>query len=117
MGLSCRNFEMSSRGSSCNVKKLCPIRIRSNPPPPAEWTLVKEYHMEKRDDYQVWTSSLQYHLENMRHQLISYSEAIELIDQEIEEESNKLLSAVKMKDEETSNKSKDDVTLPKNDKN
>ena len=53
MGLSCRNFEMSSRGSSCNVKKLCPIRIRTNPPPPEEWTLVKEYNMEKRDDYQV----------------------------------------------------------------
>ena len=29
------------------------VRIRMNPPPPEQWTLVSEYNVEKKDTYQV----------------------------------------------------------------
>ena len=35
------------------------VRIRMNPPPPEQWTLVSEYNVEKKDTYQV--SSVQYY--------------------------------------------------------
>ena len=32
---------------------LLPLRVRTNPPPPDQWTRVREYSIEERDAYEV----------------------------------------------------------------
>ena len=39
---------------------LPPLRIRANPPPPEQWTLVREYNMEERDSYEVYNYKILY---------------------------------------------------------
>lgn len=40
------------------------VRVRMNPPPPEQWTLVSEYNVEKKDTYQV-SSVLYYQCYNI----------------------------------------------------
>lgn len=51
------SIRVSSGTPSSGTGKLRPVHIRANPPPPGQWTLVRECNIEKRDRFTVSTSS------------------------------------------------------------
>ncbi|XP_003384509.1 PREDICTED: uncharacterized protein LOC100634264 [Amphimedon queenslandica] len=85
-------MSVSGGSGTSSLVRLPALRINRNSPSPGQWTLVREYNIEKKDQYNEWSSNVSSQLLRLRQQLISYMTASKALDEEIEEETIKLMT-------------------------